>query len=223
LLTTIPVVPTVNLIRLAPRRDSDDAPAHREFKRAARADKLRAKIISLNPSSRPLPAGQAAGPAPSFVYLLVPPRLVALSVAEHVFGKEILGVRARPSAHAEHDHRRILRDDLGDAIQHNLQFGGKAADRIQPLHVVPDRLGAVGRLADRLESARPRTERILPCSTSPFSGHPNRRDDEFTAGPPAAAWAAAIASLHSEADAPLPPVTPPAPAAEKPPDEAEAT
>ena len=48
-----------------------------------------------------------------------------------------------------------LRDELGDAVGHDFEFGAETADRLQALDMIPHRLGAVRRLADGLEAAGP--------------------------------------------------------------------
>src|SRR5262249_17538052 len=81
------------------------------------------------------------------VYLAMT-RLLVLTVAAPVFGEGILRIGISSCAHAEHDKRRVLSQELRHPIGYDLQLGSEYADLFQLLRMTPKLEGLVGGLAD---------------------------------------------------------------------------
>ena len=75
--------------------------------------------------------------------------LVVPAVAADILGEEILRIGMLTGAHAQHDQRGILGQELGHAIRHDLMLCGKHADFLKFPYVAPQRQRLVSRLANR--------------------------------------------------------------------------
>lgn len=101
-------------------------------------------------------------------------RHVATVAAEHVVGKQILGVAACPRPHRQHQHGGSGTDCRCDVAGNDLNFGGKGSSRFQRLYLPPDIDRACRRLADGPKPTGPGgLEGIRP--TWPQTGIPSSR------------------------------------------------